>query len=389
MDKYILNAIPAHEINLVYNSHMELNQKIGCIGYMRMDFGSGGNDFWHTWFECSELNTQAFKDDFQNVIDTLRVSLLKNLSSLSSYCHKNPGMKLNDWKGEYYGFFIKTENYAYYFRCSLIKGDYNLYCYAYERGKLEKAFPPHDNIVGELKNKLENAARYIIETSAQETTSGNYITYTGDIPEEIISPKLFSKHIQDIAGIVQEYEAVLDIIVGDGSIDVVMGLDYCPNFEPDADERDEYPDDREILDPLKTRRTFESGKEILKAAEQKYGINSYEYEYIKNELTLSLERYGEVLGNVGIELNRRGFTLKNCDYTVQDYLNDYLDNVDAHPLASDNKRIADYIIDRENRTFSRPAAKPSLMDKVESGKQKAAQQEKPDIKNKKKQEAFP
>ena len=113
--------------------------------------------------------------------------------------------------------------------------------------------------MGELESKLENAARYIIETSARNTTSGNYITYTGDVPANIISPELFSKHVQDIADIMQEYEAVLDIIVEDGSIDVVMGLAYCPNFEPWEEEKDEYPDDREIEDPLKTR--FSDNKE--------------------------------------------------------------------------------------------------------------------------------
>jgi len=127
------------------------------------------------------------------------------------------------------------------------------------RGKLEKVFPSPDNIDGELKSKLENAARYIIETSARETSSGNYITYIGDVPDDIISPTLFSKHINDIADIMQEYEAVLDIIVEpEGAIDVVMGLAYCPNFEPHPEEADEYPDGREILDPLKSRFTPET-----------------------------------------------------------------------------------------------------------------------------------
>jgi len=55
-----------------------------------------------------------------------------------------------------------------------------------------------------------------------------------------------------------EYEAVADIeIEPDGAVDLVMYLAYCPNYEPWEEERDEYPEDREILDPLKSRTTSE------------------------------------------------------------------------------------------------------------------------------------
>jgi hypothetical protein len=131
-----------------------------------------------------------------------------------------------------------------------------------------------------------------------------------------------------------------------------------------------------------------SANEKLKAAEQKYGKDSFEYEYIKNEVSLTLYDYLEVLANIQNELGKRGYKLLNDnETTVQDYLNDYIDHVDVHPLASD-KKIVDYIIDRESHTLLRPAAKPSLMAKIKSGKRKAAQQKKPKIKNKKRQETL-
>ena len=100
---------------------------------------------------------------------------------------------------------------------------------------------------------LEKAAAYILETSARETTSGNYITYANDLPADVISPELFAANIDTIAGILSEYGAVLDIEVSDGAIDMIVGLAYCPNYEPFPEEDDEYPDDRETSDPLATR----------------------------------------------------------------------------------------------------------------------------------------
>jgi len=107
----------------------------------------------------------------------------------------------------------------------------------------------------ELKNMLENAARYIIETSARETSTGNWITYPEDMPAGVIPADLFLQHKEQIIEIMLEYDAVAEAEPGsDGSIDVIMYLGYCPNFVPDADERDEYPDDRAILDPLQSMR---------------------------------------------------------------------------------------------------------------------------------------
>jgi len=100
---------------------------------------------------------------------------------------------------------------------------------------------------------LEKTVAYILETSARETTSGNYITYANDLPADVISPELFAANIDTIAGILSEYGAVLDIDVYDGAIDMIVGLAYCPNYEPFPEEDDEFPDDRETSDPLATR----------------------------------------------------------------------------------------------------------------------------------------
>jgi len=45
-----------------------------------------------------------------------------------------------------------------------------------------------------LKDKLEKVAEYIIEKSARETTSGNYITYAEEIPSELITLDEYMRH---------------------------------------------------------------------------------------------------------------------------------------------------------------------------------------------------
>ena len=105
-----------------------------------------------------------------------------------------------------------------------------------------------------LMGKLEKAAEFIIETGARETTTGHHYIYPEEIPPGILTPGLFNKHVDDIIGILKQYEAIGDIeVMHDGTVDMIVYLNYCPNYEPDTDERDDYPDAREILDPLKSR----------------------------------------------------------------------------------------------------------------------------------------
>lgn len=111
----------------------------------------------------------------------------------------------------------------------------------------------------ELKSKLEKVAAFIVETCAGATTSGNYILDASDFPSDMITPDLLKQNINTVVEMLYEYEAVADVVVGsEGSIDICMYLAYCPNYEPWREEADEYPPNREILDPLKSKRVPES-----------------------------------------------------------------------------------------------------------------------------------
>ena len=68
------------EAGLFYTPHPEEDKRLGAVGHVRMDFGRSGNEFWHTWWPRGpeELNSPAFKLELQEVVDTLRESVLKS-----------------------------------------------------------------------------------------------------------------------------------------------------------------------------------------------------------------------------------------------------------------------------------------------------------------------
>lgn len=116
----------------------------GSIGYLRGDFGSGGESFYHTWFDIdASRKTQAFKDVFDAVINALRSDpayggLLKSRNASQKYGLEHPESAM---QGEYttqYIYRIDTDAHAYILRLNPIKGDYNFSCHAFDRAPLEQ-----------------------------------------------------------------------------------------------------------------------------------------------------------------------------------------------------------------------------------------------------------
>ena len=156
--KYELTAVSGVETELFYSARMpERDIETGCIGHLRADFGQNGNEFWSTWTDHNNgLKTQDFKNELNVLIDNLRdEGILKNRSAMSAYCNKNPQAKLAGGSDGNHGFKIKTDLHIYYFRCNASRGEYNLYCYAYERSRLEKCFPAIAETKPTLMERLE------------------------------------------------------------------------------------------------------------------------------------------------------------------------------------------------------------------------------------------
>ena len=122
------------EAGLFYSQMKETEDAaLGTVGHVRMDFGRSGNEFWHTWWPRGpeELNSPAFKLELQEVVDTLRESVLKNRFAMERFCYARGGKISGGWT-QNYGYIVETEHYRYCLRCNPSPGDYNCYCTAYD-----------------------------------------------------------------------------------------------------------------------------------------------------------------------------------------------------------------------------------------------------------------
>lgn len=112
--KFAIKAASFDEAALFYAMTPEEDQRLGCIGHVRMDFGHRGQEFWHTWWPRGpeELNSPEFKAELQEVVDELRTSVLKDLAGMTKYCWGHGG-EVGGWPANY-GYIVETENYRYY-----------------------------------------------------------------------------------------------------------------------------------------------------------------------------------------------------------------------------------------------------------------------------------
>lgn len=126
--RFVIRPASNDEAGTFYAQTPELDQQMGAIGHVRIDFGSGGKEFWHTWHPRGDesLNTPEFKSELATVVDQLRDSVLKDLKGMSYFCYEHKGEIDGGWR-QNYGYIIETENYRYCLRCSPGKGDYHAY----------------------------------------------------------------------------------------------------------------------------------------------------------------------------------------------------------------------------------------------------------------------
>ena len=97
------------EAGLFYAQPPEEDKRLGTVGCVRMDFGRSGNEFWHTWWPRGpeELNSPAFKLELQEVMDTLRESMLKSRFAMERFCYEHGG-KIDGGYVQNYGYIVET-----------------------------------------------------------------------------------------------------------------------------------------------------------------------------------------------------------------------------------------------------------------------------------------
>lgn len=132
--EFVLRPASPNEAGLFYSElEPEKDEALGTVGHVRMDFGHGGKEFWHTWWPHNEdrLNTPEFKEVLQRLVDSLRqTGLLKNLGAMDAYCWQHGGSITEDRRS--YGYIAETENYRFCLRCTPVSGEYQGYLYCYD-----------------------------------------------------------------------------------------------------------------------------------------------------------------------------------------------------------------------------------------------------------------
>lgn len=131
-----INPLTIEERKYTYAQSIQIRCQTGSIGHLRGDFGSG-EQFYTTWDEHNDrLETPEFSSELDNVINRLRSNacgLLKSRRSMMDFARNNPE---SSFKGAYtteYGFRVDTEKYSFLLRCNPTRGDYNFYCFCYQR----------------------------------------------------------------------------------------------------------------------------------------------------------------------------------------------------------------------------------------------------------------
>ena len=138
-----IRPITPQEKHYCYAQSQQLVMQTGSIGYLRADFDSDGKSFYSSWFDHRQaLKSDAFRAEFDLLINALRKdkahgNILKSRDEMRDYCHQNAMA----FKGSYtteYGIRIDTDRYSYLLRMNPLRGDYNLYCYCYEKQALDR-----------------------------------------------------------------------------------------------------------------------------------------------------------------------------------------------------------------------------------------------------------
>ena len=149
--KYRLRPASESEAGLFYAHSFAEEQKLGCVGNVRIDFGHKGQEFWHTWWPSYDksLNTPEFKNELNDIVESMRSDVLKTLLDMDNYCHEHGG-KISGGYQQNYGYVVETENYRYCLRCTPIQGDYNAYLFVYDKRQQALNMTQKEEIIGKV-----------------------------------------------------------------------------------------------------------------------------------------------------------------------------------------------------------------------------------------------
>jgi hypothetical protein len=190
--QYQMCAASEDEGALFFSQGAEKDAELGCVGHFRFYFDQSGRFTVSSWDDHRpELKTQAFKDEFEDVVNALRENgMLKDLPSARSFCYGHESARMADrYRPDTYAFKLETDAHTYCMRLFPNGGDYS-YIYAYDKAQLQQGMARRNGIVGKVSYPsgeeilYTNADEYI-ETVRDElpyhASSGfRYTTLTDD-----------------------------------------------------------------------------------------------------------------------------------------------------------------------------------------------------------------
>lgn len=249
------------EAGLFYRLSPEKDAELGAVGHIRIDFGSEGNEFWHTWWSRGpeELNTPDFKEELSRVVDGLRESVLKNLSSMRKYCRKHQdGAIPGGTRCQNYGFVLETDHYIYRLRCNPIKGDYQAHLTCFDKQAQKHGMGLTEKGRQALRDaadpaKLHNYCWYVIENN-----NGGGIRTAHELPlEEAV--QLYA--VLDCA------DKCLGVIKDDiSTVDLAISMDDQEWLPKDWQEMDDFKDDPVVA------KAVEQIRQALEEQTQEQGL---------------------------------------------------------------------------------------------------------------------
>ena len=85
-----------------YTQSQQIRGQTGNIGYLRVDMDTNGKGFFSSWNGFrNDLNTPEFREEFDEVIKTLRYDkntpcFLKERETLMKFCYSHPEAEMKD-----------------------------------------------------------------------------------------------------------------------------------------------------------------------------------------------------------------------------------------------------------------------------------------------------
>jgi hypothetical protein len=148
----LFNLVPADpsEKDMFY-TYISKPQEQACVGHLRGYYDNNGKQVITSWFDHqSDLKTQDFRDEFDRLVNCLlEKGILNTRQNLEKFFLRQPEARIVGARYEdTFGFRAMSKDYFYYLRMSLERGDYAIYCYAYNCELLhlqEQAIPIKKN----------------------------------------------------------------------------------------------------------------------------------------------------------------------------------------------------------------------------------------------------